>query len=495
MRRLLQFFSLTSATQLCLLANQLLLLPLELRVWGPASVAAWFIAIATANLISVADLGLRNAGHETLLSGRNGNMAARNAFRSIWAMTRGLVVGLSIVFFAYNWLSDAPSPTLLAILTASVMLDTLTVLRGIWCDTLGYFNRVEASYCALVASRVALSGLALLLFKASPMAVATILMLTSAGALLTQVALLPVPELSLLAGGFNNLRPSSFFVVRWVLAEPIVGWLRLSFPVIGPAAIAPSPAFITTYVALRAIFGVPRQVIIQLSRYMSVQFANRVCNGTTITNLRDDGSAEHRLVRHSMLAAMLIGTTVACMLLADNGRLLRLWLLSGNVAFESSILLSYGMIAVFSGHQVVVSIMVRCGAIVAVSKRLYAYVIMSVISAGIACFIFGNAPIYLAMLTLQELAIAVLFVSPLGYRLRSAIIAAVTVAVAVVAGVWAIVRLDPGGLFQAEACAAWVSSLLLAGIAVLATAGLFYTIDRLARLPHTVASSSGQRWA
>jgi hypothetical protein len=61
------FFSLTTITQLCLVANQIALLPLQLRVWGVDVATQWFTILYLVYLVSIADLGLRNAGHSQLL--------------------------------------------------------------------------------------------------------------------------------------------------------------------------------------------------------------------------------------------------------------------------------------------------------------------------------------------------------------------------------------------------------------------------------------------
>ena len=63
----LRFVSVATATQLLLVLNQLVLLPLQLRVWGSETTAHWNVALAAAALIMAADLGLRTTGHAALL--------------------------------------------------------------------------------------------------------------------------------------------------------------------------------------------------------------------------------------------------------------------------------------------------------------------------------------------------------------------------------------------------------------------------------------------
>ena len=114
MSRFLQFFSLTIATQGCLLINQVVLLPLELRVWGTDAVAKWVVLVAVANLAGVTDLGLRNAGHSQLLSSvQTGDAVASLEFRETWALARALVVGITAGFLAYQWWAGAAPSALL----------------------------------------------------------------------------------------------------------------------------------------------------------------------------------------------------------------------------------------------------------------------------------------------------------------------------------------------------------------------------------------------
>ena len=54
------------------------------------------------------------------------------------------------------------------------------------------------------------------------------------------------------------------------MAEPVANWARLSLPVLVIASIAPDTA-VTTYVALRAIYGAARTTVQQVARVASVE--------------------------------------------------------------------------------------------------------------------------------------------------------------------------------------------------------------------------------
>jgi hypothetical protein len=101
------------------------------------------------------------------------------------------------------------------------------------------------------------------------------------------------------------------------MAEPCANWVRLSLPVLVIASIAPASA-VTTFVALRAIYGAARTTIQQVARVASVEVLRFRAAGQKAT-------AESLLSLFMVLAA-LIGAGVAGFVAVDNLRLLSLWL-------------------------------------------------------------------------------------------------------------------------------------------------------------------------
>ena len=469
MGRFFQFFSLTMATQGCLLVNQVVLLPLELRVWGTDAVAKWVVLIAVANLAGVTDLGLRNAGHSQLLSSvRTGDAAAALEFRETWALTRALIVGLTAVFLAYELWSGTASSGLLAVVTVSAALDTLTVVRGIWFDTLGRFNKIEALYLGMIASRVTLSLIALTAFRASPAVLAYIMLATSSGWMAAQAFVLRTPaSLAFLSGTYRDLRRRTLGVVWFVVSEPAANWIRISLPVVVFAVFAP-PAFITTYVAIRAIFASARQVISQLARYTSVQYVQRLGDGKTV--------ADHIAVR-AIFACTVIGVAVSSIIIADHGRLLRIWLGAANVQAENLIVASFVAGALGFGYQVVAGILIRSGDVVGVAKRQYVYVGVCTAAALVISIAVKSTSVYLAALAAQELVIAGLFVAALGDHLQRGSIAAAGAAVGALSLLWAVIDLDPSGMFSAVSLAAMAASIAAAALTTGTVAGLFILVE------------------
>lgn len=443
MKSFLRFLSLTTATQVFLLINQLVLLPLQLRIWGSDVTAHWFVITALANLASVADLGLRSAGHAQLLSSvQDGDEAARLEFRRIWALARTLVIVVTGVLLAFEVaasLRHGAAPQLwVAAVIVTLALDTLGIVRGMWLDSLGHFSTVELLFLAMVATRVLLSIVALLAFHAPPAVLAWIMLATAIGATVMQARVIRKPtSLALLAGGFSALRWRSLAVVRFVVAEPASNWMRLSLPVIVFAAISP-PRFVTTYVALRAIFGLVRQVATQISRYASVSYVHRAMTNPDVAD---------RIMSRSYLAITFVGIAMSSGVIMDHGRLLQIWLHGGDPRSESLISLSFAFGAVAYGYQVFAGVLMRSGDVVGVAKRQYVYLAASGMAAFVG-YISGSGALYLALLAMQELLIAGLFAGVFTRQLRSSL-AIFGVGASLIIVLWVAADWDMGGWFTA----------------------------------------------
>ena len=462
--RFLKFFSLTMATQGCLLVNQVVLLPIELRVWGTDTVAQWVVLIAIANLAGISDLGLRNAGHsQLLLSVRSGDLAASREFKETWALARTLIMGITTVFLAYQLWAGASSSALLSVITISVAFDTLTMVRGAWLDTLGHFNKIEALYLGMIASRVALSLIALATFRASPAVLSFIWLLTSIGWMVAQAVLLRTPaSLAFFAGNYRDLRWRSLEAVWFVVSEPAANWTRISLPLVVFAVFAP-PAFITTYVAIRAIFASARQVIGQIARYTSVRYVQRLEDGKAC--------ADHIALR-AIFACTIIGVVVSSAIIADHGRLLRIWLGSANVQADTFIIASFVVGAIAFGYQVIAGVMIRSGDVMGVAKRHYAYLGVCAAAALFVSIGVRSTSMYLMSLAAQEVVIAGLFVTALGNHVRRGSITAAAVACGALGLLWVAVTLDTLGLFSANSFGAIAGSFIAATL----TAGLVTAI-------------------
>ena len=472
--RFLRFLSLTTATQLCLLINQLVLLPWQLRIWGSQVTAGWFVVIAVANLATVADLGLRTAGHAQLFASvQTRELHATREFSELWTLTRALFVAVTLVLLIVQMVSARASGTPLyawmMAVTIAAALDTVTIVRGMWLDTLGHFNKVEAVFLIMSASRVVLSFLVLVAFHAPPAVVGWITLATAIGGMISQAAILNEPAgLRLLARGTGRLHLKALFIVRFVVAEPAANWVRLSLPVIVLTAIAPA-IFVTTYVAMRALFGLARQLINQISRYASVGYVHRA---TT-----DQIDAE-RYASRSILASTIVSVGVASATIADHGRLLGIWLHEVDIHAMNVAGLSFALSATAYGYQVITGVMMRSGDVPGVAKRQYVYLIVAACAAALGRLT-ASPVLYLVLAATNELLLAGLFATVLGLRVKRTAIGAFIAATTIIGVLWLAADGNLGSMFDDPAPIAIVASLGVAGLASAVMVAACVALDRL----------------
>ena len=181
MRKFFQFFSITILTQGVLALNQIVLLPIQIRIWGQASTAYWCATFALASIISVADLGLRTAGHLELMryAHNPADEQAKTEFQHLWAWIRILICVATITLIAldllYNCLYAKTSyPLWHAALTIGVALETILCARITYLDSLELYREAEAGYLLLAATRFCLTIGALIFFHSPPCTLAWI---------------------------------------------------------------------------------------------------------------------------------------------------------------------------------------------------------------------------------------------------------------------------------------------------------------------------------
>jgi hypothetical protein len=451
-KKFVRFFSLTTATQVCLLINQLGLLPLQLRLWGVDTTSQWIVAVAIANLMTVTDLGLRNAGHvELSASVRFGDRSAAQAFAKIWALTRTLMVVLTALFLLYHWVAGTVS-AVLVILTITLAFDTLLQTRNTWLDTLGLFNRVESLFLIMAAARIGFSIVALAAFHVSPQTLALIWLATILPVLPIQSRM--EPSLGLLKGGFRHLQWQQLKLVYLVVADPLTNWTRISLPIVVVSAIAP-PSFVAAFVGLRAVFGLARQVIIQLSRYASVVSIQHATH-------------RERIIIPAVFASISVGVAIASVTLADHGRLLEVWLGHGHGAYNESISLSFAAGIITFGHLVTTFLMMRLGAVREVAMRQYVFLVTCFITAALGRF-FGSVEFYLVLLGLQEVLVAGLFITFCGTRIMRAYLTGFGIAFLTVGLLSVAVYADLGGVFMVLTPGALAASFGFAALTTIAT--------------------------
>jgi hypothetical protein len=412
MKRFVQFFSFAAMTQVILLLNQVVLLPMQIRLWGNSETALWYGAIALATVTTVADCGLRTAGHVELLRlARTNDPDARAEFLQVWAWIRLLILlvtaALLLAGLAYGALHGMGTWQLgRVLLTLAYAFEALLIIRIVYLDSLGEYSSAESSYFIFAAIRLVLAVPALLFFRVKPVGLCWIFLGTSVLGLALQGWLCNIPSELRIFGGFpRRLSFGTCSLVRYTMAEPIANWARLSLPVLVIASIAPDTA-VTTYVALRAIYGSARTTIQQVARVASVEVL-RLVEVLRPLGQRRLAPAES-LLSLFLLFAGLIGTALAGAVVLDNMRLLSLWLKHFDRLLFQNINLSFALSSPFYCYQIIVALSFRVGQLALTARRQYAYLLYSALIAA-STLIIRSLDVYLALLVVAEILLSISF--------------------------------------------------------------------------------------
>jgi hypothetical protein len=484
-KKLLQFFSLAALTQCVLLLNQIVLLPMQIRVWGHELTTYWYSTIAAAGIITVADLGLRYAGHgEITRHAREPNdTAAKLKFRHVWAWTRILLFSAALVLiaidFACNRLSGG-TPYLLwrPALMVGMVLETILVIRITYLDSLGFYREAEAGYLLLAGMRLALAIIGLLLLRLPPSGLAWIWLFTSVlavalqGRLCGRLGLMRVFEAIP-----KDLSVKTLAVSRYTMAEPCSTWVRFYLPILVLAAIA-SPATVTIYLALRAVFGAARATIQQLGRYASVEYLRLK---TTVL----PESAESFLSAFMIFTAF-CGTAFAGVVIADNLRLLGIWLIASDTVMYQQMAVLFGLSCAFYSYQIIAFIMIRTGGVAQFARRVYFYVAFSGLFAAIALVSKSLLLCLLLMVLVADVGVSMSFLSggltksilpPTRAGLRG--LSTAILGAAFILALWFIVRHGDLSIFQTRSLLSGVGTalVLLFWIGTLALATISINVD------------------
>ncbi len=395
-------------TQAVLMLSQLILLPIQVRLWGQADTAVWYSALAFATMTYFVDCGLRTAGHSELLKASADPRryeSELDTFRQIWSWIRILILLVTGVlvcadFIASRLLHSGQFAAWHAVLTLACATETVLIIRITYLDTLGHYRGAEASYFSFAVLRLLLSVPGLLFFHWKAPGLAVIYLLTGLIALMTQGYWLcrDVPVLHLTAG-ISRLSWSALALARHTVAEPIANWARLSLPVLIIGQIAP-PMAVTTYVALRAVFGAGRTTIQQLARVASVE----------VVKSRNEGQDKRSGTLMTLFVALAIcfGSGVAFFVIADNLRLLGLWLKHFDRSIFQQVALAFSLTAPFFSYQIPMNLMFRSGQLAWVARRHYGFIAYSLLFAGLSLLV-KSLPIYLSLLVCAEVLLSISF--------------------------------------------------------------------------------------
>lgn len=427
-----------AVTQAALVAHQLLLLPMQVMLWGMEGTAQWNAALAVATLLLAADLGLKAFGHSSI--GPN-NQAGGEAesFTSVWAVLRLLIAGFTLLALALTWAvhlwDDGLAPRWLGWLILAAAAECMLIARGMYMDSVGLMARAEGCYALLLCVRLAVASFALLVFQAPPDALAIIYALCGLGSLAAQsLAVRSHPQLALTAGGFRSIAPRTFRLLKYSPAYPVAYWCRFSLPVLVLSAAAPA-AMVNAYVALRAVFGFGRAAIQHASRYASVQYALAVASPA--------GLRRHHL-RFWCVACVVLGTAFALGVVLDGGYLLSKWVPGTSSSGYEWLSLTFALGAPFFANHLMIMVCMRTGGEARAARLQVVYAGLA-LAAAAAGLLSGSMAVYLWAWLLCELAYtAVVVRATRDQGLTRPFIAWTAAGVAVVLGCYGALRWVPG---------------------------------------------------
>jgi len=438
LHRLIQFFSLAVLTQVILMLSQLILLPIQLRLWGQTDTALWYSALALATMTYFVDFGLRTAGHSELLKANSNPSefaSERLHFRQIWTGIRILILLVTAMLIAGDFLlsRNTYSPWH-ALLIAACATETVLIIRITYLDSLGRYAGAEASYFCFAVLRLALSIPGLLIFHWKAPGLALIYLLTAVIALFMQgFWLCRQTPLLQLSDKLTGISWNALSLARHTVAEPTANWVRLSLPVLVIGHIA-SPMAVTTYVGLRAVFGAGRTTVQQIARVASVEVLK--------ARAQDQPERADKLLSLFTVLAICFGTAVSLFVVVDNLRIIGLWLKHFDLILFQQVALAFALTAPFFAYQIPMNLMFRMGELARVARRHYSFVGYSLLFGGISVFA-RSLPLYLGMLVCAEALLSITFFA----AVRARTIRLPVLACLVIFACWLAARHNMGGWF------------------------------------------------
>lgn len=269
---MLRFLSLATLTQAATIGSQLLLLPLQIHIWGHDAVALWLSTLALSAVLGFCDLGLRNAGFAALAT--NAPVAR---FDTLWTIMRGhmvlatlIVLGIVAVWLAPR--AGGEGTLFLFVLAVAASIEVLIGLRVTFMEAKGLITPAEAVSFGMAAARLVIGVALLATLKASPLVLSFVWLGTALAALFAQTVFSVVNVSSPIFGRWSlGGWRDAYADALWSTATPLTQWAQIHMPVVALSAFAP-PALVSSFVALRSIFGLMRSILQQLSRLASIRY-------------------------------------------------------------------------------------------------------------------------------------------------------------------------------------------------------------------------------
>jgi hypothetical protein len=356
-------------------------------------------------------------------------------------------------------------------LIVGIALESLLTIRITYLDSLELYRQSEAGYLLLAAARFCLAIGALIFFHSPPDTLAWIWCFTGIFAIAHQSKLCRRIRLLRL---FEPMPPGlslrTLAIARHTMADPASNWVRNSVPVLVLSAVA-QPVALTTYVALRSVFGAARQIIMQFSRYASVQYVS----------LRQSHKTELAEVHFTLcvLFTAFFASVLSCIVIADNFRLASFWLVRSDGTLYQAIAITFGLASPFYVYQIVQALMVRYGKVREIARRQYLYIISLVIFAAIT-LLTKSVLLWLVLILLADLTLSLSFMlrssanTPSSAGVRGFLAALASTLLST--GLWLLVRFGPLDFLHRSTTSAIAYTLAFSSLWILLIAAVYLYI-------------------
>jgi len=403
-----------------------------------------------------------------------------------------VTVALIALDLLYNCLYAKTSyPLWRAALTIGVALETILGVRVMYLDSLELYREAEAGYLLLAAGRLGLVTGALIFFRSPPQILAWIWFFSGIFAVARQSKLCRrIGLLRLFEPMPPGLSLRELALARHTMADPCSRWMRNNLPVLVLSTIA-QPVAVTTYVALRAVFGAARQMVLQLSRYASVQYVSlRQSHKLTLAELQ---------ITLCVLLTAFFASVLTCLVIADNFRLASLWLVRSDATLYRAIAITFGLGSPFYAYQILQALMRRYGKVREIAGRQYLYIACLVIFAAVA-LLTKSVPLWLVLTLVADIIISLSFMlnpsrtSILAQTSAGArgFLAALTSGL-LAAALWLVLRFEPFHFLQqpTPSAIAYTLAFLSLWIMVIAAVYLYIAHDPLPEARTLMAPALG----
>ena len=193
-----RFLSLAGLTQIVLLLNLLVLLPIQLSSWGQAETAQWYSVLALSSIVTLADLGLRTAGHVQISTMRVSGLSLPDAamLEQIWRSMKASVFLVTLLVILCNLIISGSNGFVAqaywgSMLVMGLAFETLLMIRITYLDSAGLYSRAEISYLCFIAGRFLASIVGIAVFNFTAGGVSVVYVTSALIALLLQDGNLP----------------------------------------------------------------------------------------------------------------------------------------------------------------------------------------------------------------------------------------------------------------------------------------------------------------